>query len=253
MADLGSEIQTFLELPQTPWEIKNSIIEQALKTVVEIQSPFMIGAFYAFISDSQPAPEKIWCRKADKSDWYKPNQVIAVVAESINDSVISIIKEIGKPYLVLEVQNDTRKLIKEWGLKPVETSIVFETRAVPSGPDTPLTDAFAGLGFMLDDEQSNLKLVPCSTLRREVFTEQGVRSETKTYITDKDHFYYLDSLDTRESLETVLEALDLELSDYEIKGILDSKESVEKKGFIRQMREADSYAEKLLMCVGIDN
>lgn len=253
VVDLSSEIQTFLDLPQTPWEIKSSIIEQALKAVVEIQSPFLIGAFYAFISDSQPAPEKIWCRKADKNDWHKPDQVIAVVAESINDSVISIIKEIGKPYLILEDKNDAKKLIKEWNLKPVETSVVFETRAVPSGPETPLTDAFAGLGFMLDDDQSNLKFVPCSTLRREVITDQGVKSEVKTFIAGDDHFYYLDSLDNQELLETIIEDLNLELSEYEIEDILGSKESEEKKQAIRQIREADSYADKLLMCVGVEN
>jgi superfamily II DNA or RNA helicase len=253
VADLGSEIQTLLNLPQTPWEIKSSIIEQALKSVMEISSPFMIGAFYAFISDSQPAPEKIWSRIADKSDWHKPDKVVVVVAESINDSVISIIKEIGKPFLVLEDQNDARKLIKEWELRPVETSIVFETRAVLSGPETPLTDSFAGLGFMLDAEQSNIKLIPCSTLRREVFTDQGVKSENKIYIADKDQFYYLDSLNNQELLETIVEELNLELSEYEIEDILGSKESEEKQQVIRQIREVDSYAEKLLMCVGVDN
>ena len=253
VVDLSSEIQTLLSFPQTAWEVKSSRIEQALEAVIEIPSPFMVGAFYGFISDSQPAPEKIWCRKADKSDWYKPDQVIAVVAESINDSVISIIKEIGNPYLVLEDQNDARKLIKEWNLKPVETSVVFETRAVPSGPETPLTDAFAGLGFMLDGEQSNLKLVPCSTLRREVFTDQGVKSETKTYIVDNNHFYYLDSLDNQELLETIIEDLSLELSEYEVEDILGSKESEQKKQVIRQIRETDNYADKLLMCVGVDN
>lgn len=253
VADLGSEMQTLLDIPQTIWEIKNSIIDNALQCVAEISNPFMVGAFYAFISDSQPAPEKIWCRKADKSDWYKTDEVIAIVADSINDPVISIIKEIGKSYLILEDQNDAKKLIKEWNLKPVETSVVFETRAVPSGPETPLTDSFTGLGFMLDAEQSNLKLIPCSTLRREVFTDQGVGSESKTFITENDYFYYLDSLDNQELLETIIENLNLELSEYEIEDILGSKKSEEKKQIIRQIRETGSYAEKLLICVGVDS
>lgn len=253
VVDLGSEIQTFLNFPQTLWDIKNSLIEQALESVGEIANPFLIGAFYAFISDSQPAPDKIRCRKGDTSEWHKPLQVIAVVAESMNDTVISIIKEIGKPYLILENSEDGKRLIKEWNLIPAETSIVFETRAVPSGPETPLTDAFTGLGFMLDDEQSRLKLVPCSTLRREVFTDQGVKSETKTYVADNNCFYYLDSLNNQALLETIVEELNLELSEYEIEDILGSKESEEKNQFIRQIRDTDGYAGKLLMCVGVDN
>lgn len=253
VADVSSEIQVLLDLPQSPPEIKSSIIKEALEGVSEIQSPFLIGAFYAFISTSHPAPDKIWCRRADKCEWHTPDQVIAVVAESINDSVISIIKEIGRPYLVLEDQQDAKKLVRAWNLKPVETSVVFETRAVSSGPETPITDAFAGLGFMLDEEQSSLKLVPCSTLRREVITDQGVKSETKIFITDNDRFYYLDSLDDQELLETIIEDLNLELSEYEIQGILGSKESEEKNQRIRQIRDADGYADKLLMCVGGEN
>lgn len=250
--DADSETQALLNLPQTLEEIPSSLIDEALEAVPEVFNPFLIGAFYSALSEIRVAPEKIWCRIGETSGWFSPEEVTALVAHGINDSFISILKKTGKPFLIVEEKNDAVKLKNNWRLRPVEQTIRLETKAVASGPEIPLSDAFAGLGYMLTSEQSKINLIPCSSLRREVFTDQGVDSENKTFINDGNCIFYIDTLSSQELLENIAETLELELSDYDIKDILGSKKSAETQSLIQRIRDAESHAEKLLMCVGAD-
>lgn len=253
VVDLTAEIQQLLNIPQTGGELDNDHLAEALENVVEVVSPFMVGAFYAFLTDYCEALDAIWAKKGDEKSWFKPHEVTVVVATSISDPVISIIKELGKPFIIVEDAVNARKLVEKWHLTPVESSIVFETRAVESGQETPLIDYFVGLGHHLESDKLGLNIVPCSALRREVFTNGGVRSESKNYIYEKDRFYYLDSLSNTDLLDYVDEALELELSAYEIEDILSYQRSEEKQNVVRRIRETQSLSEKLAISVGTES
>ena len=249
VANIDAQSAVLLDLPSEPTQLTRTQWSQALEVAAQQADDLEVGRFYRYFCSAQKPPERLMCWNRQTREMCRTDRVTVVVRNAL---VESSLQASNVPYIVVEDSETATELTKHWGLGAADAVVSVEPRFVASGPEVPVGDAFVGLSVRLTNEQSDLRLVPCSSLRREIISAAGTHSEEQKYIFGGNRLYYADTLSPGEVLDEVSKNLGIELTSYERDDVLFSRESEDARTRLAEIRHITEIPDKLLACVGAE-
>ena len=240
-----------LGLAQTPEQITPGEWKRALNLLYGRDfDPQEIASFYAAFCKTHEAPDGLRCIEGTKQGVFPPEEV--TIAPSRDRLVCDALREERIPFLVLDDEEESRELCLRWRLRSFRDVIRIESHSGASGPDTPLVDQYPGLLALATTDRSDIILVPCQSLRREIRTDRGVKAEEVGALRDRNRILYDDRLSREDLLDTVAEQLELPLTPDQKVAILSQQLDAELRARMRKIASLDGPAKKLLHCVGAE-
>ena len=248
---IDPETEVVLGLPQAPQEITPAEWKKALTLLYGCEfNPLEIAGFYAEFCRTHEAPDGLRCIDGDKLGVFPPEEV--TLAPFDDRLVCDALREERIPFLVVDNEEADRELRLRWGLKSFRDVIRIESHYAPSGPDTPLVDQYPGLLALAPTDISEILLVPCKSLRREIRTDRGVKAEEVSAWRDHNRILYDDGLSREDLLQTISEQLELPITPEQKLAILSQQLDAELQARIRKIAGLGDPAKKLLQCVGAE-
>lgn len=245
----SSEAASILGLPREPEEIDSARWDFALESAASVSEPTEIGGFYAQFCTLRPAPRVILSLLGGSSAISKPTQTTVVPNDP---NVIEAMQVLRVPFVVVQEASQAEALVTRWGLLPSAQLVEVETKGVESGSPTPLGDFFTALTFKLTSDQAALLLKPCSSLRKEIRTEAGTRSEELDFALVDGALLYSDGIERAALLERVLEQIGIDLDPIAREDILLQVEDDANRQRVADIAAMADLESKLLACVGCD-
>jgi superfamily II DNA or RNA helicase len=249
VANIDARAAFFLGLVEEPGELSGRLWAQALRFAAELDDLREVGRFYAYFCPTKPTPDLLISTIGTTRGSYPPSEITVAVH---NDFLEASLKALQKPYITVDDSGAATALQTHWGLVGSDAVVSIEPKFVASGSELPMGDAYVGLSIRLTNDQSDLKLVPCSSLRREVISAAGTQSEEQEYFLEGTRLYYLDRLSAGEVLDEVVRIFNLQLTPYERDDVLSHRESEDARKQLTLIRDIKDLGEKLLACVGAD-
>lgn len=252
VAECGQDISDKLKLPCSLEELTASHWARAFAVVQEIDDDVTAGAFYAAACRVVPASDlqiaRLRCRVGDRTELRGRAMVTAISDLSLVEPLVAL----RTPFLRVPSDDDADTLVSRWGLVPADQFVSREIKTVSSGSQTPLTDRYGGLSFLLRDDQRNLRLVPCSSLRLETVTAAGTQAEERSIIRDGDIIYHYDHLDDAALLDILTDELHLRLDEDQRDALLENRTSEDLHKKLAAIRVIPTLRGRLLAAVGAE-
>src|SRR5262249_46049019 len=153
------------------------------------------------------APDGLRSIAGNEQGVFPPDEV--TIAPFDDRLVCDALREEHMPFLVTDDEEAGRELCSRWGLKSFREVIRIESHYAPSGPETPLVDQYPGLLALAPNDISDILLVPCQSLRREIRTDRGLKAEEVGALRERNRILYDDGLGREDLLLTISQELDL--------------------------------------------
>jgi len=247
--DCDDETGKLLDLPSSLKDLKPEHWAQALKVSNELDDLGYIARFYASACEVIDAPDRIRCYQYNSIASSAPDETIVSFDENIRPSL----EALGKPYILVSSKTQAETLVEKWGLLPVERFVKVTVRYATNGNETPIGDRFLGLSSKLTEDQNLLRIIPCSSLQKEITTTLGSQAEECKVVQEDDVIYFLDQLNNEELLDELTSITGISLTEDEREDILENRAFAEQRERARRVLIKDTPAEKLLAAVGAEN
>jgi superfamily II DNA or RNA helicase len=246
VADIGNEQVALLGLPNDPGEFGEQIWTEAISRADQV-SDELIGALYGLAaSHGQEPPENIHCLVGDGArDCVPPEDVVVVTDESELEGMLSN----GCPCLLSSTE-DAEVLVARWGLSRHDPSVRFEIECQISRPEMLLVEEYPGLKQHLDDTDTFLISIQCSSLDQVAITDSGANPEPHSMLIDDDRrVYWHEDLSREDFLRLLNDHLELGLDDGDIRNVLDEEARAPRRRLVQGIRRKKRFESKLLHVV----
>lgn len=247
VVDLPPEVVQQLELPNDTASIDADRWAIAHKMLTRLDDPDRLVPIYAAIVDHAPVPDEIRALEGGTVGDHPPGSVALAATER----EIRLLRDSRKPYLPCSDEKLAERLVDKWSLRRAHDLISSELTAVETGGAEALSDLFPLLAALAPDE-ADVRVLRCSELRRDWFTDSGRVTEPLSCERDGDTVYVADVGADRELLGVLNEELQLGLDDADLDEVITNRLDQAVADLMARMRAAGSDAERLLLAVGAD-
>lgn len=248
---LSAEAERVLKLKAHISELKPSGFDRLVNTHVERDDVIRVGQAYAWwcwtCREADP-PELMWARRS--GEWSQVDRKTVAVVHG--QDAYAELDEFGIPCVIVDCLEDIQALSEGWDClegRDLPVTFCYETSAEPEA----LTDVFPILDNLSTAEDlEDLVLQKCLSISKvaavpgqpEVRVECGAGREANRIL--------VTGTNDGAVLRQVLGCLLLDDSDGHVELLLKSMERKRNSARIREIRNASSDAERLLMLVGED-
>jgi superfamily II DNA or RNA helicase len=237
-----------LTLPMSLGEIGVELWNEGIETALQLDDERELASFYAAASRYVSAPALIRCRVGAALEAVIPPQVSVVSDAATRDALV----DGSVPFLYVPRPEDGAELASRWGLISHAGLIESHADPVPIGDPQPLVDEYPALRAFLSRAASQLQLVRCAELRREVVGPTGRQVQPAELLVDGEVVYWLDDGDDHRFLQRLSEELRLGLTDDDLDSVLSNRLDNRRRSLLVAVREADEPPVKLLRALGRD-
>ena len=248
VADCTPEAVSLLGMPNRLEELGLDQMNEAIKRASSLSDMDYLTGFYCFASDCLEPPRLIRCLIGDTVGDCRPAEVVAVHDQGMR----SVLETTGLPYVYMEDRAALDRLSRNWGLKPASSVITTDLDAHPSGSSVAVTDRFLGLGSELEDDESDLLMIPCSFIGRTVRTPKGTLNAECYAERAGDIIYFLDKLTDEELLDAIANLLHISLDPDKRLDVLTQRAAESTRRLRLSISGSPTLAEKLLEAVGLE-
>lgn len=234
-----------LKLPRTLEDLETRHWDYALERVEKLDDDVLIGRFYGAAVSHVERPEQLRCRVSAGHEVRATTDVRFVTSSKH----LRVLAGSGRP-VILVSEEQCAALQTTWQLRngeeEISTEVVFAETAAP----TPLSDVYPALRLSLRERARTLQVQRCSELQVDTFTDAGRESEQRRIHLDTDTIWWRDDVPETEFLTTLFERLATPLPPGGVQAIIDNRLNQEARRLARDIAEAGTPAEKLLVAVG---
>lgn len=248
VADCSAAAAAALSLPDRPDLVKPEQWRAALDRADAVDQERILGKLYATAVDFVGPPDNIWCRVGAVRSLVRTPEVAVVTKAQDHDALV----EQGSPVVLGPDEVSAHRLVAKWGLKAAEQAVRRELFWAPGGDERPLVDVFPGMRLFLPIDATETIVIPCASLRYDVYTAAGRKTEELRYLAQIGRFYWLIGQEDRDLLRCIDAEFHLGLTTEDIDGLLKQRDDNALRQRLRAIRERDSLPLRLLEMVGRD-
>lgn len=248
VADCSDEIARRLNLPMSLEHLSAAHWREVLQVIEQTSDENVIGFFYSAAARHISVPSRIRCIVGVDHKYRRPTDVTVASQPAEQEALI----QLKKPFIFVATNEAAETLVSHWGLIPASHSVKIETYVEPSGTAVPMADKFPGLSARLGENDYDLDLIPCRSLRTEILTDNGKHGEEQDLIREGQIIYFADCLGNDKLLDRLSVLLDVFLSHTERTDILEHQVLTERRERFFAIRTQSSLPEKLLAAVGVE-
>ena len=250
VADCSEQAAAWLKLASREEEIPGETWRTAIQHDVDrIDDDRVLGRLYGTAAKYVAPPELLRCRVGHEHKDASPSDVL--VTHEIHE--FDALCAEGEPVVIVGTRGDVDLLVDRWDLRPAEDRVRSTIERVPSAEAVSISDEFPLLSLHLREDQRDLDILRCSTIRRELYTESGRTAEELDAVRDAATVYVSDQLSSGELLRAVLGELGLSLAPKLLDDILESRERDQERQTAVAIREKETVPLKLVEAVGADH
>ncbi len=245
VAALAQNQADLLGLPHALDQLRDTHWEAAFEQLNNVEDDVVLGRLMSVAAEHLTAPTQLRCRIGASYGFEPPARVYVTSDTSEFRALVSE----GLPALLVQSSTDAELLIEEWGLLASEAKVSRRTAFVPAGPATPLEDAFPGLRVLYGGV-AELRLQPCSELRKEIVSESGKTHEPLDFLVELGVVYVAESMEKAGVLRRIARELRFEIRDSDIADILQRRATAQVNRRLAAARQEADDASRLASLVG---
>jgi len=250
IAAIDEQLAITFNLAQSVGELRPDHWTRIFDGISAIDDENVLGLIYTAASVHHERPERIRCRTTGDFESLRPEEV----AVTCDTEILDMLRQMGHPTLFVGSQEAQNSLIERWGLLASEQIIRTRIDHVSSGEPTPIADEYPQMTPFLDQQQRSairsIDLVRCQTLERRTESNSGEIIETLDAHLGADVLYISDRFSDSRVLEEINNILNLGLDQPQLEGIGDGKVALEFQERVKNIRQLESYSDKLLLMLG---
>ncbi|WP_418606678.1 DEAD/DEAH box helicase family protein [Georgenia sp. SUBG003] len=206
-----------------------------------------LSAAYAWASQFVSAPPTVLAHVGNRRQRCTP----ADVAVTEDRSTFAALRQGRIPVLLVDGDDYADVLVDEWGMREASDLVGFEYVAEPRGESELLVDRFPSMRMWLDPEQwPSIVIQECASIELAITTPAGRDTSVRTSARDSDGKVFFTAEEPGEALAQIAEELGIELSDEDLRAILDQEQQRRTSTLATEIREAGDDLDRLVLAVG---
>ena len=238
-----------LQLPDTPAELQEAHWTAAFATAGALDREDLLGhAYIRLARGGAEPPAQLRCIVKREALTLPASEVCA----GVTAQDVKVLRETGKPFIRVPDEESAAFLVGSWHLRSVTETVSSRLVFQEAGEREPLVDRFPLLGQLFLGDVEDWELVPCSEIRREMFTDGGSVPELLRFELHDGLVLRSTELADADVLRRIGERLGSPLDEDAITAILDDAFEGEVELLMKKSREGADDPARLLLLVGAE-